>query len=85
MPSTHAESVVLAKIRPAGLNLETHCQLEQVEQIVKQLQFVFVLTMSVAFLQLFTQPEDRFDPHFCAKVPVKGAGGSTLIKGNLLY
>lgn len=35
--------------------------------------------MSVAFLQLVSQPKDRFDPHLCAKISVKRSGSSTLI------
>lgn len=37
------------------------------------------VTMSVAFLQLVSQPQDRLHPHLCAKIPVKRTRGSTLI------
>lgn len=37
-----------------------------------------MLTVSVAFLQLVSQPEDRLGPHLGAKVPVEGSRGSTL-------
>lgn len=39
-----------------------------------------VLTMSIAFLHLLSQPQNRLHPHLCAKVPVKRTGCSTLIK-----
>lgn len=37
-----------------------------------------VLTMSVAFLDLVSEPKDRLHPHFCAKVPVKRTWRSAL-------
>lgn len=35
--------------------------------------------MSVAFLQLVSQPKDSFDPHLSGKIPVKRTGCPTLI------
>lgn len=38
-----------------------------------------ILTVSVALLQLVSQPQDRLGSHLSTEIPVKGSGGSTLV------
>ena len=43
------------------------------------IKYQMILTVSVALLQLVSQPQDRLGSHLGAKIPVEGSGGSTLV------
>lgn len=83
IPRTQAESGELAKIRPGSWQKKTTTHKYQVcqfyvSQVHQYNRHFHVLTMSVAFLDLVSEPKDRLHPHFCAKVPVKRTWRSAL-------
>ena len=41
--------------------------------------------MSVAFVQLVSQPKDRLDAHLCGKIPVERTRRSTLKTKSFAY